>query len=160
MRNLPLMTLSTPADEPFLFTVYASTRAEEIDAWGFGAVEAEAFLRMQWDLQIRSYAHQFPDAQIYLIHDGHERAGRIILQRAPDHIRIIDLSLLPEFRSRGIGTSLLHSLQRESRTNAIPLLLSVTPWNPARRLYERLGFEITGGTEMTLSMRWHHGNRQ
>ncbi|MDB5084378.1 MAG: family N-acetyltransferase, partial [Bacilli bacterium] len=47
-------------DEPFLFQVYASTRYDEIDQWGWDQAAVQAFLSLQWNAQQRSYAMQHP----------------------------------------------------------------------------------------------------
>jgi ribosomal protein S18 acetylase RimI-like enzyme len=53
------------------------------------------------------------------------------------------LSVLPEFRGQGIGTTLLFSLfQLLSQNGYENLSLSVQKSNPAFRLYKRCGFEI------------------
>jgi ribosomal protein S18 acetylase RimI-like enzyme len=67
-------------------------------------------------------------------------AGRLYVWRAEKEIRIMDLTVLPGFRGRGIGTLLLSSLATESDASGVPLTIHVERGNPARRLYERLGF--------------------
>jgi ribosomal protein S18 acetylase RimI-like enzyme len=68
----------------------------------------------------------------------------------------LSIALLPAYRGRGIGTQLLtHLLDHiQSRYNAV--CLSVSPDNPAKRLYERLGFDVVGknGASLTLVKRW------
>lgn len=70
-------------DEPFLFEVYASTRRDEVAAWG-------------WDL----------------------------------------------------------SQQEEAAATQRPLGLQVMKGNPARRLYERLGFRQAGESDTHYAMEW------
>jgi ribosomal protein S18 acetylase RimI-like enzyme len=62
--------------------------------------------------------------------------------RFGEELRIIDLALLPEFRGRGVATSLLGSLIREAAGLGLPLRIHVERFNPALRLYERLGFRL------------------
>ena len=52
------------------------------------------------------------------------------------------IALLPGYRGRGIGTALLGRLIEAARTSYPALALSVSAHNPAKRLYERLGFEV------------------
>ena len=52
----------------------------------------------------------------------------------------MDISLLPEHRNRGIGTTLLKELFAESAATEKPVTIHVEKYNPAMRLYERLGF--------------------
>ena len=55
------------------------------------------------------------------------------------------ISILPEFRSYGIGTKLMKKLFKLLRENGYrQTSLSVQKNNPAVRLYQRLGYEISG----------------
>ena len=55
---------------------------------------------------------------------------------------VLYVAVRPEFQSRGIGTSLMRGLAREFRTAGLrEMALGVTASSPAKRLYERLGFE-------------------
>jgi ribosomal protein S18 acetylase RimI-like enzyme len=49
--------------------------------------------------------------------------------------------LAPPQRGRGIGTALMNSLIARADAVDKPVTLHVEPWNPAKNLYERLGFE-------------------
>ena len=56
----------------------------------------------------------------------------------------VSIALLPDWRSRGIGSELLIALLAYADTRRPAVSLSVDPANPALRLYERLGFERVG----------------
>lgn len=64
----------------------------------------------------------------------------------------LSIALLPECRGRGIGTQLLEAMLEAARTRYTALSLSVSPENPARRLYERLGFVVVGQHGPALTM--------
>jgi len=61
---------------------------------------------------------------------------------APAKIRIIDIALLPEHRGNGVGTSLLRDLLAEGESGGKRVTIHVERFNPALRLYERLGFSV------------------
>lgn len=82
----------------------------------------------------------YPDAEFQIILSDGEPAGRLYVDRWPEEIRIVDIALLPEYRNGGIGTFLLKRLISESEENGKPLSIHVEKFNPALRLYERLGF--------------------
>jgi GNAT superfamily N-acetyltransferase len=68
----------------------------------------------------------------------------------------VSIGVADGHRGQGIGRRLLLGLITEGRTRGIPgLSLSVEPENPALRLYERLGFDVVGGTggSITLMLR-------
>jgi GNAT superfamily N-acetyltransferase len=129
-----------PDDERFLFTLYVSTRALEVARLPWSDAEKEAFLRMQFDAQRRHYAAQFPAAAHDLILVDGEPAGRLYVDRDESAILVVDIALLPEHRGRGIGTALLTGLLAEADAAGQTVSVHVERGNPARRLYERLGF--------------------
>ncbi|UFJ43345.1 GNAT family N-acetyltransferase [Brevibacillus humidisoli] len=149
------MVEATAEDEPFLYQVYASTRREEVAGWGWEEAAQDAFLRMQFDLQQRSYQMEYPNAIHQIVLHGSNRAGRMIVDYRKEAILLVDLSLLPEYRNVGIGTTLLKELQQEAADSGKVLLLQVYHANPALRLYTRLGFEVTAQNGLYVSMRWH-----
>ncbi len=68
-----------------------------------------------------------------------------------DTLDICNLCLLPEYRGRGIGGKLLRQYIAQS-TRPI-LTLQVYKNNPARRLYERLGFQVYEETDTHYRMK-------
>lgn len=143
-----------PADEPFLFKVYAGTREAELAAWGWDEQQQRTFLLMQFTAQQRSYGWQYPDAtHSILLHDGQE-VGQVRIAHVDGMTVLVDIALLPECRGRGIGAMVLQRLQAEATRSGRFLRLRVTRENPAGRLYERLGFVITDVREPYCTMEW------
>ena len=65
------------------------------------------------------------------------------------------ISLLPEYRGRGIGTQLLNALLLLLRENGYRRAsLSVQKENPALRLYQRVGFRIVSEKDTEYLMLW------
>ena len=131
-------------DAAFLFEVYASSRAEELAPVPWTEDQKRAFLDAQARAQDAEYRSRFPDAAFDVVEVGGVPAGRLYIARLEDEIHIIDIALLPEFRGRGIGTRLLLEIIDESAASGLPVRLYVEAWNPAYRLYERLGFRRIG----------------
>jgi ribosomal protein S18 acetylase RimI-like enzyme len=143
---------AAPEDMGFLYRVYAATREEELTASGWDSTQKEQFLRFQFRIQDVQYRQNYPRASFYIICIGVEPCGRLYLNRGPTEYRIVDISLLPVCRNRGTGTQILRDVIAEADAAALPVRLSVVMDNPARRLYERLGFTITGDNGVYLSM--------
>lgn len=141
-------------DDPFLLAVYAGTREQEISSWGWSGEQAIDFIRMQYDMQKRSYAMQYPDASSFIIEAGGSDAGRLIVERSGEVWRIIDISILPGLRNQGIGSGTLAALQEECKANCTRIALRVLKTNPARRLYERLGFRVFMEGNIDLELIW------
>jgi ribosomal protein S18 acetylase RimI-like enzyme len=127
-------------DEAFLRTLYASIRQEELESSGWTPEQRQAFLTLQFEAQKQGYRTAFPDATFSTILKNGNSAGRIIIHRKVDELRIVDMALLPEFRNQGIGTQLILDLQNQAAQSKCPLRLRVHPGSRAVRLYERLGF--------------------
>lgn len=138
----PQLRPETPEDEPFLWRLYATSRDWELAHVTWDAAQKSAFLNSQFELQRVHYRRYYAGALFDLILQAGEQAGRLCVLRQPHDIRIIDLAVAPEFRGQGIGTALLGALADEAGQTRRPLSLHVETHNPARRLYERLGFEL------------------
>jgi ribosomal protein S18 acetylase RimI-like enzyme len=129
-----------PSDQAFLLELYASTRADELAQVPWTDEQKVTFIAMQFRAQSAHYAQHYPGAQWAVALADDAPAGRLYVWRAEKEIRIMDLTVLPAFRGRGIGTLLLSSLATDSDASGVPLTIHVERGNPARRLYERLGF--------------------
>jgi len=127
-------------DVPFLMVLYGSTREDELRRTNWSIEERNAFVKMQFDAQSHHYQTHFANAQFDLILCDDEPIGRLYVDRRDDEIRVIDIALLPEFRGRGTGGRLMRRLMDEASEKCLPLRIHVEQFNPALRLYERLGF--------------------
>ena len=144
----------TPEDDSFLARLFASTRAEELAITGWSDEQKAAFCRMQFDAQSTHYRKHYADASFDIIERDGVAAGRLLVWRSGKEILIVDIALLPEHRGAGIGTKFLRELQGEAKAVGKPLTIHVERYNPARRLYERLGFKVVEEQEVYLLMRW------
>lgn len=154
-QNLSLR-LSEPADGTFLEAVYAETRRGELAICNWSREQEDAFFKMQFHLQNKAYAMQFPDADFYIVESKKMPIGILIVERGGE-IKLVNIALLPQFRSQGIGTFLLEQLQTEAKAADKPLTLHVLKTNErAVRLYQRRGFTISDDNEIYLAMRWQN----
>jgi len=133
---------ATDADLPFLARLYASTREDELAAVEWPAGQKEAFLRQQFEAQHAWYREQYADASFDVVELGGEPIGRLYVARWANEVRIVDVSLLPEHRGRGVGRRLLEALFAETDAAGKPVSIHVERFNPALRLYARLGFAL------------------
>jgi ribosomal protein S18 acetylase RimI-like enzyme len=140
------------ADEAFLFDLYASTRSPATLPQGWDADARAGFLRMQFDAQRRHYSRHFPGADHAIIELAGAAIGRLILDQTDAAIRVVDIALLPAHRGVGIGTALLTEVQRSAQASDKLVRLTVAADNPARQLYARLGFVVTGATDVDVHM--------
>jgi ribosomal protein S18 acetylase RimI-like enzyme len=141
-------------DEEFLLKVYASIRADELAQVPWSEAQREAFIKMQFDAQQLHYKTHNPNATHDIILLDERPAGRLYVARREDEVRILDITVLPEYRNRGIGTPLIEELMREAARAGKPLNIYVESFNRSLRLFERLGFVKTEEDGVNLLMEW------
>ncbi len=69
-----------------------------------------------------------------------------------DHTPELSIALLPDYRGQGLGTLLLNALLKAAGQKFRTISLSVSPNNPARRLYERSGFAVVADDGSSITM--------
>ena len=143
---------SEPGDHALLLRVFASTRGPELAALAADPAGADAFIAQQFQAQDRSWRAAATRPAFDLVLAVDEPIGRLVVDRRDDEIRLVDISLLPDHRGRGIGTRLITDLIAEAEAAGLPLVLHVFFANPARGLYERLGFTVAGDDQVHLRM--------
>ena len=61
---------------------------------------------------------------------------------------LLDMVLLdPSYQNRGLGSALITQVLQDAQARGDAVVLQVLKVNPSKRLYERLGFEVTGELE-------------
>jgi ribosomal protein S18 acetylase RimI-like enzyme len=136
------------ADEEALFAAFASGRIDELAALPWTSEQKRAFLRQQFALQTAHYGTHYPSAESMVIELDGTPIGRLYVDRGPLELRLMDIALLPEHRGRGIGGGVVRDLIDEAVAAGVPVTLHVEAHNPARRLYERLGFVLVEAGEV------------
>lgn len=144
-----------PPDERLSFDLYAASRSSEMEGWGWPEEMRQSFLAMQFRLQQQAYKTYYPNGTVRTIEYAGMPAGKLHSAAGGDALVLVDLSLLPEYRNRGIGTEAIRLLQREAAERSYrKVRLTVRTDNPAFRLYERLGFAAIGQAALDIRMEW------
>ncbi len=144
----------TEADLEFLCRLYGTIRERELEMTTWDTAQKEAFVRMQFLAQREHYLRYYPKASMQIIEAEGQPIGRLYVDRWTREIRIMDIALLPEFCGKGLGSQLIAAIQDEGRQTGKDVTIHVEKFNPALRLYQRLGFEIAGDKEVYYFMRW------
>jgi GNAT superfamily N-acetyltransferase len=167
-RRLPALAFRpiVDADHDFLRALYAEVRRDELAPVPWPPETKAAFLADQFRLQHAHYTAHYAGAEFLLIarpgrkqsranEGGDESIGRVYLHRSAQEICLMEISLLEAERGRGIGGAIIATVLERAALDDIEVTLHVEPNNPARRLYERLGFvpdsEVEGAYQR---MRW------
>ena len=148
----------TDEDQPFLRRLYSSTRQDEMALVDWTEEQKREFLTMQFMAQHKFYLEQFRRARFDLMLLGDEPIGRLYVDRRRDELRIIDIALLPQYRSQGIGSYFMKQLLAEAAAKNLPVRIHVEHYNPAMRLYRRLGFQQIDENGVYYLMEWRAGS--
>ncbi len=151
------------SDEAFLRRLYATVRAPELALTGWSDEQKSQFCNMQFDAQDQHYRSHYRDAEFQIVEqlsthpiDDVKAIGRVYCARLAEsrEDRLMEMSLVPEARGRGIGTSLIEAILARAERSGHTVSLHVEPANPARRLYARLGFTVVKTGDVYDQMHW------
>lgn len=143
-----------PDDRDFLLRVYTEFRTDELAATGWPDAEKDAFCLAQFTAQDRHYREHFPACEFLVVeHDG-VPVGRLYRDLRRDEIRLVDIALLAAARGHGLGGRLLEDILTEARERGLEVRIHVERTNPARRLYDRLGFRLVETGEVYDFLAW------
>jgi ribosomal protein S18 acetylase RimI-like enzyme len=140
-----LLRPANESDREFLYTLHCTTMRLVIEqTWGWD----EEWQRRDFDRRFRSYAASVIELEGAAV-------GGVLLDRTPVGVDIVELQILPEYQGKGIGTSVVRSVIEDAAHEGFPVTLSVVHANGrAKRLYERLGFQVTASEEPFIRMRY------
>jgi ribosomal protein S18 acetylase RimI-like enzyme len=129
-------------DAAFLLSLYLSVRWPELDGTNWPDAAKYNFLSSQFQIQTRQYRDHYSGMERWIVNSPAGPVGRLYLLLAEAEWRVVEFSLMPEWRNRGVGTALLEELGKNADAAGKPLRLHVAQDNPALHLYLRLGFEV------------------
>jgi GNAT superfamily N-acetyltransferase len=129
-------------DFDYCADMYFAAMGETIRALGLDSVAHRASFRRQWE-----------PAQVRIIVREGADIGWLQSDIRGDALFLGQLFVDAPFRRQGIGTQVMHHLIGEATRARQAMTLGVVKTNPARRLYERLGFRITHEDERKFYMR-------
>jgi len=145
---------ATPADRPFLTRVYAESRTDELAATNWTEDQKAAFCQSQFDAQDRHYREHYPTCEYLVIEQAGVPVGRLYRDRRPDEIRVVDIALLTTARGQGVGGDIMQDILNEAKSAGLQVCIHVEHTNPARRLYDRLGFRLVAHGEVYDLLAW------
>jgi ribosomal protein S18 acetylase RimI-like enzyme len=129
-------------DEPFLYSCYKRTMFEYIEeTWG-------------WDegFQSAAFRQHLPWQRFRIIIVDGNSVGAACVLETPDSIVLEMMMIEPEFQRRRIGSDFVAKLLDRARSEGRGVELRVMKINPAKAMYQRLGFEVVGEDAGTYEM--------
>jgi ribosomal protein S18 acetylase RimI-like enzyme len=137
------------------------TTADDVDfLWDTFRISMKDYItqaRGEWNEQREKsqFRNQLDLSAAQVIRSNDLAVGFIIAPIKDSAREIHTICIVPEHQRKGIGTEVLRRAVAQAREQKISLYLSVLKVNPARRLYERLGFEVIEETKHHFRMKFH-----
>ena len=131
------------ADAPFLWSVHRSAMKRYVEAtWGWD----EEFQREHFAERSRQLA------SIQIIRFQGQDIGFISVNRSGRRWFLETIEIQSQHQRKGVGTKLITDLAEDARFQRSLVGLQVLKVNPARALYERLGFRSRSESETHFVM--------
>jgi GNAT superfamily N-acetyltransferase len=120
------------------------------------------FVEMRWIIeelhldrisQETSFRQQWNSAQVRMIALDGTDVGWLQAMTQNDEFFVAQMFVDGPFQRRGIGTEVVKRLISEANSLNLAVRLNVVRINPARRLYERLGFRVIGEDDRKFYMK-------
>ncbi len=145
---------ATFEDEDFLYHVYRTTREQEMAMVPWTEEQREAFLRMQFSAQQNDYSKRFPDAKQTIIVVDEVSIGRLHVVETEDKFKILDITVLPDHRAKGVGSSILNDIQAHAQRSGTHVSIYVETFNPSLSFFEKRGFERIENAGIYWLLEW------
>jgi ribosomal protein S18 acetylase RimI-like enzyme len=142
MRSEITLRPANQEDMPFLLDLRQQTMNPYVIASGLMPSTEELLQRILF---------RFDCARIVQL--AGEAVGMLKVARDGKDWYLIQIQLRPVFQGQGLGSQLIQSVIDEAVNEEASLSLHVRKVNPARRLYERLGFTVVEETKDAYKMR-------
>ena len=145
MREIELRQ-STSGDVSFLWNVFHVSMKDYITQ-----------TRGEWNEQREEsqFRHQLDLPATQVIRSNDFEVGFIMAPIKDGARWIHTICVVPERQRKGVGTEVLRRVIAQAQEHGISLCLSVLKVNPARRLYERLGFRVIEETTHHFKMQFY-----
>lgn len=144
----PTTRPASDADDGFLRDLFAATRPE------FGHLPADvagALVGHQYEIRAAQYRARFLNACDEIVEVADRPIGRLLTDRRVDGngamTVIVDVAIHPDLQGQGYGATVLRAVVEHAAERGDDVELTVARDNPARRLYERLGFRLVTGLD-------------
>lgn len=142
MTNQIALRKAEPGDFTFCRQLYFKCMGWIIEA-----------LSLDMARQQESFAGQWEATEVRIITLAGTDVGWLQTASANDTLFLAQLYLDSLVQRQGIGSDVMRMLMREAAHQQMAITLAVVKINPARRLYERLGFRVVREDDLKVYMR-------
>jgi ribosomal protein S18 acetylase RimI-like enzyme len=99
--------------------------------WGWDDAFQDAVFRKNYD-----------PTEIKVILYDHKESGMLSVEERETDIFLRAIEIHPDYQGKGIGTGIIKRIIADGVQKMKPVYLRVLKVNPAKRLYDRLGFSV------------------
>lgn len=128
-------------DIDYLLQLRKETMSEHLINSGIISNDEDQLLRINY---------LFDQAKIVVL--ANQNVGLLKLDEKENRIEIVQIQIDPKFQKKGLGQQIIKEVIKNALAEKKELVLSVLKANPAKELYERLGFKIIGEDEFSFMM--------
>ncbi len=130
-------------DYDFLYQLKVACVKEYVKAtWGWDEED-----------QRRRFADRFDPAATKIVVANGQDIGHLVLEDTGEELYLAALFIDPAWQNKGLGREIIQEVIANANKAGQIVSLQVLRVNPAKRLYERLGFEVVGETGTQYKMR-------
>jgi ribosomal protein S18 acetylase RimI-like enzyme len=140
----------TVADYAFLFHLHRASMKDYVSqTW-------------DWDERVQQtlFQERFEPSLLQIVVVDGRDVGVLSIKQQSDTLVLANLQILPDSQKQGLGTAIIRALIWQASQQGISVSLQVLKVNPALKLYERLGFTVTGETDTHYLMKTVPGDRE
>src|SRR5437879_9095405 len=124
---------ATNSDHDFLYNLHIRTMKTYVEqTWGWDEAKA-----------VKMFSERVAQGHYEVIVLNGVDIGAVNCHRREDTLYVSNIEILPEYQGRGLGTKILQRILAAAQRDGLTVTLRILKVNPARSLYERLGFIVT-----------------
>jgi ribosomal protein S18 acetylase RimI-like enzyme len=134
---------ATESDIEYLYALHVATMREYVErTWGWDEAFQEARFR-----------GNYVPAETQIITFGGRDVGMLSIEERDPDLFLRSIEIDPQYQHQGLGTAIIAKIIADGIRKKKPVFLHVLRANPAKRLYDRLGFSVVAETSTHLHMR-------
>ena len=154
LGRLAYLRPAAASDDAFLYAVFSTTWESEVAALPNQNL-AQHVLRIQHIAQERRLASRYPGHERYIVLVDDQPAGRLYVHQNDLTLHVVDLTLMPEHRSHGLGSQIFRDVFEAATREGQTVTLRVGRRNRrATDLYTRLGFSLVMVDDLDNYFEW------
>lgn len=144
----------TAADDEFMLRLVHDVKGAELAPEGLTGAALDELVDLQRRAQDAQHSAAHPTLSRLVVVVDDQRVGRLLLAETSSALHVVNIALLETHRGQGIGTCLMLDVQECAKEVDLAVTLEVVKSNPARRLFERLGFTMIADGVLHVTLSW------